>query len=135
MNKFEHLFYEFKDKAKDMYGVASKATTDSVDMGKVRYQIKQTQWEIEKTYAKLGEIVYASKKGGEDYEDALALAVTEVDSLQEKLDELADRLRAYRNVGKCSSCGKENGAEASFCSRCGTSLAKPEAKENTEPAE
>jgi len=135
MNTFENLFYEFKGKAKDMYGVASKATNDAVEMGKVRYQIKQTQWDIEKTYAKLGEIVYASKKNGDDYEDALTLAVAEVDILQEKLDELADRLRAYRNVGKCPSCGKENGNEACFCSRCGTTLEKPEAKEATEPAE
>jgi len=132
MNKFENLFYEFKGKAKDMYGVASKATTDAVDMGKVRYQIKHTQWEIEKTYAKLGEIVYTSKKNGEDYEDALTLAAAEVDSLQEKLDELADKLRAYRNVGKCTSCGKENGNEARFCSRCGTTLEKPEATDTEE---
>ena len=135
MNKFENLFYEFKDKAKDVYGVASKATSDAVEVGKIRYNIKQTQWDIEKTYAKLGEIVYASKKGGDDYEDALTLAVAEVDELQEKLDTLEERLRAYKNVGKCPNCAKENGNEACFCSRCGTSLEKPEPKETTEPAE
>ena len=129
MNKFEDIFYEFKGKAKDMYGAASKATSDMVDMGKIRYQIKQTEWEIEKTYAKLGEVVYATKKGATDLEEAVGLAVTEVDNLKEKLDELEVRLRAYKKVGKCTACGKENDVESSFCSRCGAKLEKPEAEE------
>ena len=129
MNKFEDLFYEFKGKAKDMYGAASKATSDMVDMGKIRYQIKQIEWEIEKTYAKLGEVVYATKKGATDLDEAVDLAVAEVDKLQEKLDELEARLRAYKKVDKCPACGKENDTESCFCSRCGAKLEKPEAEE------
>ncbi|MCL2857273.1 MAG: zinc ribbon domain-containing protein [Oscillospiraceae bacterium] len=129
MNKFEDLFYEFKGKAKDMYGAASKATSEAVDYGKIRYAIKQTEWEIEKTYAKLGEVVYGTKKGATGLEDAIDLAVAEVDLLQEKLAELEARLRAYKNVDKCSACGKENDTDASFCSSCGAKLEKPEATE------
>ena len=137
MNKFEDLFYEFKGKAKDMYGVASKATGEMVEMGKVRYSIKQTQWEIEKTYAKLGEVIYETKKGATGLDDAINLAVAEVDSLQEKLDDLEARLRAYKKVGKCMSCGKENETESCFCSRCGAKLEKAEAppQEASEPEE
>jgi len=129
MNKFEDLFYEFKGKAKDMYGAASKATSEAVDYGKVRYAIKQTEWEIEKTYAKLGEVVYGTKKGATGLDEAVDLAVAEVDSLKEKLDELEARLRAYKKVEKCPACGKENETESCFCSRCGAKLEKPEAAE------
>jgi len=95
MNKFEDLFYELKGKAKDMYGAASKATSEAVDYGKVRYNIKQTQWEIEKTYAKLGEVVYETKKGATGLDEAVDLAVAEVDSLQAKLEELEAKLREF----------------------------------------
>ena len=124
MSKFEELFDEFKDRAKTVYGTASKVTSDVVDMSKVRYQIKQTQWEIEKTYAKLGALAYDSHKGSEDLEEIKALAIAEIDDLNEKLDELEKRLRAYKKVGKCGSCGKENDVDFSFCSRCGAELEK-----------
>jgi len=124
MSKFEEFFDDFKGRAKTVYGTASKVTSDVVDMGKVRYQIKQTQWEIEKTYAKLGAICYETKKGGENLEEVRELAIAEIDALNEKLEELEKRLRTYKKVGKCSSCGKENDVEFSFCSRCGTPLEK-----------
>ena len=127
MSKFEELFDEFKDKAKTVYGTASKMTSDAVDMGKVRYQIKQTQWEIEKTYAKIGAIVYEAKKGGEGMDDIIALAIAEVDAYNERLEELEKRLRSYKRVDKCPSCGKENDVDFSFCSRCGTVLEREEA--------
>lgn len=124
MNKFEGIFDEVKEKAKSMYGVASKATNEVMDMGKVRYQIKQIQWEIEKTYAKLGSVVYEQRKGGTDLEDVVNLSIAEVDSLNEKLEELEKRLRSYRKAGKCTGCGKENEPDSSFCCRCGKELEK-----------
>ena len=122
MSKFEGLLDEFKGKAKNVYGVASKATGDVVEMGKVHYQIKQTQWEIEKTYAKLGSYVYDARKGEEGLEEIINLAIAEVDALGEKLDELERRLRGYKKVDKCPSCGKENDVDACYCSRCGEAL-------------
>ena len=121
-NKFEELFDDFKGRAKNVYGTASKVTSEVVDMSKVRYQIKQTQWEVEKTYTKLGSLVYETRKGADNFEEAIALAVAEVDALNEKLEELEKRLRAYKKVNKCSGCGKENDVEFSFCSRCGGGL-------------
>ena len=128
MSKFEGFFGEFKVKAKSVYGAASKAASEAADIGKVHYQIKQTQWEIEKGYAKLGSIVYDSKKGSENLEEAIALAVADVDALNEKLEDLEKRLRSYKRVGKCDSCSKENEIDACFCARCGVALER-------EPAE
>ena len=122
MSKFEEFFDDFMGKAKSVYGTASKMTGEMVDMGKIHYQIKQTQWEIEKTYQKLGEIVYESKKSAQSFDEAITLAVAEVDALNERLEDLGKRLRAYKKVRKCPDCGKENDEEFTFCSRCGAGL-------------
>jgi len=135
MSILEGLLDEFKDKAKNVYGTASKMTGEVVDMGKIRYQIKQTQWEIDKTYTKLGAIVYESRKGAENLEDVITLAVAEIDAYNEKLEELERRLRTYKKVSKCPACGKENDVDFAFCARCGTALAQKEQEPVQAPRE
>ena len=129
MSVFEELFDDFMDKAKSVADSATRKTGEVVDMGKLRYEIKQTQWDIEKTYAKLGAIVYESKKSSESYDEVIELAVSEIDSLCGKLQELELRLRAFKKVTKCQHCGKENDQNFLFCSRCGSNLQAEEAAE------
>jgi chromosome segregation ATPase len=125
---FEELFEEIMTKAKSVADTAGRVTSEVVDMGKLRYQIKQTQWDIEKTYSKLGAIVYESKKSAENFDEVITLAIGEIDSLNEKLSGLEERLRAHKKVKRCASCGKDNDAGNAFCSRCGAALdEKPEA--------
>ena len=131
MSVFEELFDDFMDKAKSVADTATRKTGDVVDMGKLRYEIKQTQWDIEKTYAKLGAIVYESKKSSENYDEVIDLAVSEIDSLCGKPQELEIRLRTYKKVVKCQNCGKENDQNFLFCSRCGSNLQTEE--ETKEP--
>lgn len=132
MSKFEDLFDDFMIKAKSVAGSASKKTGEVVDISKVRYQVKQTQWDLEKTYAKLGALVYESKKSDESFEEVIDLAISEIDALQEKLEELALRLREHKKVSRCPDCGKENDQSFAFCSRCGGPL---EVEEEVEPME
>ena len=128
MSLFEELFDEFMDKAKTVADTATRKTGEVVDMGKLKYEIKQTQWDIEKTYAKLGAIVYESRKSSENYDEVIELAISEIDSLCNKLQELEQRLRAYKKVIKCENCGKENDKNFLFCSRWGRYLQKEEPK-------
>ena len=120
--KFEELFEEIMIKAKAVADTAGKMTGDVVEIGKLRYQIKQAQWDIEKTYSKFGALVYESKKGTEDYSDVIALAVGEIDDLNERLNELEGRLRSHKRVKKCDGCGKDNDLDSSFCAHCGRTL-------------
>lgn len=129
MSVFEELFDDFMDRAKSVADSATRKTGEVVDMGKLRYEIKQTQWDIEKTYAKLGAIVYESKKSSESYDEVIELAISEIDSLCSKLQELELRLRAYKRVVKCHHCGKENDQNFLFCSRCGSNLQTEEVAE------
>ena len=123
MSRFDDLFDEFVYMAKNAADAASKKTGEVAKVGKLRYQMKQTQWEIEKAYAKLGAIVYESKRSTENFDEMVRLAISEIDELFRKLDELADQVRSYKKVIRCEACGRENENGALFCSRCGEALA------------
>ncbi|MDL2247905.1 zinc ribbon domain-containing protein, partial [Bacteroides sp. OttesenSCG-928-J23] len=134
MSRFDELLEDFMFRAKSVADVAGKKTGDVVELSKLKYQAKQTEWDIEKTYAKLGAIVYESKKSTENFEEIIALAVSEIDALNEKLEELEGKMRAVKKVVKCGSCGKENELSARYCTRCGSELVDEEpAEEAAEP--
>ena len=120
--KFEELFEEIMTKAKTVANAAGKVTGEVVDIGKLRYQLKQTQWDMDKTCSKLGALVYESKKSNEDYSDIITLAISEIDALTEKLNDFEDRLRSYKKAKKCGGCGKSNDVNNTFCARCGEVL-------------
>lgn len=122
MSKFEELFDDIVYKAKNVADVAGKKTGDVVNFSKLKYQVKQTQWDIEKAYSKLGAFVYESRKSDEDFTDLIELAINEVDLLCERMEHLELQIRTRRNVVKCASCGKENDDANCFCARCGSSL-------------
>lgn len=134
MSRFDEFVDEFVFMAKNAAGVASKKTNEVVETSKTRYQMKQVEWEIEKAYAKLGAIVYESKKNDDNFDEVIQLAVSEIDELKERYNGLNDRLRVYRNVVKCPGCAYENEVTDSFCSRCGSALVTeepgPDSEEN-----
>lgn len=126
MSRFDDFVDEFVFMAKSAADVASKKTGEMVETSKVRYQMKQVEWEIEKAYAKLGAIFYESRKSKDSFDEVIQLAVSEIDDLKKRYDALADQLRAYKNVIKCPGCGKENEITDSFCNRCGSPLVTEE---------
>lgn len=122
MSRFDDFVDEFVFMAKNAADAASKKTGEVVEISKLRYQIRQTEWDIEKAYAKLGAIIYESKRSAEDFTDAILLATGEIDDLKLKRDQFEAKLRTYRKVQKCAKCEKENDMSASYCARCGSLL-------------
>ena len=122
MSRLNEFVDEFIFMAKSAADVASKKTGEVVESSKLKYQVKQTEWDIEKAYAKLGAIVYESKRSSEDLSDVISISVAEIDDLNLKLDLLEEKLRAYKNVNKCLACGKDNDANLAFCGYCGKPL-------------
>lgn len=122
MSRFDDFVDEFVFMAKNAADVATKKTGEVLETSKLRYQLKQVEWEIEKAYAKLGAILYESKKNSDNYEEVIQLAISEVDDLKERFDEINDKLRNYKNASKCPNCSRENDISDSFCSRCGAPL-------------
>lgn len=122
MSKLEELVYL----AKDAMDVATKKTGEVVESSKLRYQMKQIEWEIEKAYAKLGAIVYEANKSEDSFEEIIQLAISEIDDLKEHYEDCSDKLRMHKNVVKCPGCGRDNDLADSFCGRCGSSLVSDE---------
>jgi rRNA maturation endonuclease Nob1 len=133
MSRFDEFVDEFVFMARNAADVASKKTGEVVETSKIRYQMKQVEWEIEKAYAKLGAIVYEAKKSADNFDEVIGLAVSEIDDLKARYEDLGEKMRNYKNMVKCPGCGKENDLNGAFCSRCGTPLATDAPQEeNTE---
>ena len=96
MATFEELFDEVLGKAKFAADAASKKTSEMVELGKLKYKAKQISWEIERTYSKLGVIVYEARKNGGDFDTVIDAAVDEIDSLNSRQDELEEKIRSYK---------------------------------------
>lgn len=134
MSKFDDFVDEFIFMAKNAADVASRKTSEIVESNKVRYQLKQLEWEIEKAYAKLGAIYYESRRSNDNFDEIIQLAISSIDDLKSRYEESADTMRIYQNVMKCKECGNENNINSSFCSTCGSSLGvqQPDEKDQTE---
>jgi len=130
MGKFDGILDDIMWKAKSAADVATQKTGEVVETGKLKLQLKQSQWEIEKGYSKLGAFVYESKKSGEDFSDLINLATGEIDLLQEKLIEIENQLLAHKKAIKCAACGREISIDSLFCSKCGAPVAENKATEN-----
>ena len=101
MPNFEKLFDEVLAKAKDVADTTGKLTGEMVEIGKLKYKAKQISWEIERTYAKLGVIVYESKKTeGGDFDIVINAAVEEIDELNAKLDDLDEKIREVKRADR-----------------------------------
>ena len=120
MSRFDEFVDEFVFMAKNAADVASKKTGEVVEIGKLKYQQKQAEWDLEKAYAKLGAIYYESQNSHEDFKDAIFLAGSEIDELKEKIKQTEESIRAYRKLQRCDKCGADNEVNALFCSRCGS---------------
>ena len=96
MTNFENLFEEVIDKAKEYADVAGKKTSEMVELGKLKYQGKQIAWEIEKTYSRLGAVVYEARKNGGNYDEVIDTSIEELDELNRRLDEVEDKIIAMR---------------------------------------
>jgi len=96
MPNFDKLFEDVISKAKTVADNTGKLTSEMVELGKLKYKAKQISWEIERTYAKLGVIVYEAKKTGGDFDAVIAAAVNELDELNEKLDHFEEKIRDFK---------------------------------------
>ena len=112
MARFDEILDDVIIKAKAAADVAGKKTSEVVEYGKLKYKTKQAAWDIEKSYAKLGALVYEARKSEENFDDAVVLAMDELDILNAKLDDLEEKLaEAKRDVVRSTKAAKEEAPE------------------------
>ena len=111
------------DKARQMADVAGRKTEEVVEASKNKMQAYKITTNIQRAYEKLGSIVYDSAKYGTDSAQLVESCIAEIDGLLAQLEEVNQKLDASRPGVSCSACGYTNAMGASYCSKCGASLA------------
>ena len=122
MSRFDEFVDEFVFMAKNAADVAGKKTGEVVEVARLKYQQKQAEWDLEKSYAKLGAIYHESQNSKEDFRDAIELAMNEITGLKENIKKIEESIRAYRKVQRCGKCAADNDVSALYCSGCGSPL-------------
>ena len=75
--------------AKEVAGVIADKTLQTVDLGKVEYEIKRTEREQERAYKGLGRLTYQIEEGVLTRDDQIIKAAChQIGKIQEKLDAL-----------------------------------------------
>lgn len=97
MARFDELFDGIIHGAKKIATTASEKTSDVLEITRLRYRQNQVSAALEKTYAKLGAIVYEAEQNGEDFENLIDKAVEEIAALNLRYDQLEE---AIALVGK-----------------------------------
>lgn len=117
-------FDNFMNKARDVAGAAAHKTGEVVELSKLKLQSVKLGNTIQKAYEELGSAYYNSAKFNASTPEQLNACVEKLDQLLKEQDDLNQQIKA---AGKphslfCATCGYENAAGASFCSRCGSPM-------------
>ena len=111
-------------KAKELAGIASKKTSEAVEISKLKMQASQVNSMIHSTYERIGTLVYDQEKTGVDNYDIIAVCISEVDSLLVDLNEINDKITYIKNGQVCPNCGAPNPSGAGYCASCGGSMSR-----------
>lgn len=112
------------DKAKNVANMAGKKTEEFVEVSKLKLEENQLKGDLEKAFAKLGHIMYELLKSDSENQKLVGACVEEIDEIAARLNTIENRVAEAKKQVKCPVCGINNQAEAYYCHRCGSRLAK-----------
>ncbi|MEG1973016.1 MAG: hypothetical protein RR315_07605 [Oscillospiraceae bacterium] len=109
-------------KAKELVGEASKRTENTVELGKLKLKLSQTETRLKSTYERIGTLVYEESQGYADNSDLTDICIKEVNILVEQKKQLNEKIYNLHAQKICPSCHKENPYDKSYCDACGAKL-------------
>lgn len=115
---------QLKERTKEMVEAAGKMAGEVLDLSKTKVQEMKLTGELKDAYARLGTVVYESRRSHTDNEKLMDLIMGEIDTLKEALDQLAPRPDSGSKEIHCPQCGAANGSQFSFCAKCGAFLSE-----------
>ena len=128
MGDFFEKFKVGANKAKDEAVKLGKQVADKAEnvagQTKLRFAINDTEGKIKDFYSEIGKRIYNSYTKGEWVDDEIEEKCKKIDSLNEELAALKEKLGELRESVKCPECGEYNDKENIFCSKCGASMEK-----------
>lgn len=113
------VFDNIKETISNAAKTAVNKSNELVEATKLKFAISDAENEIKKLYEKMGKGIYDSFKSGEEPSEDLKDTCEQIDKLYESIEELRAKLREYKKVKLCKSCGAEMDIDSSFCSKCG----------------
>lgn len=116
------FFDKFGKKVEEATQVATKKSTELVEITKLNASIKAEEQKIQELYREIGEKVYEDFCiDNETYGDLDKICVQIKDS-HSKIDQLKAKVREIKNVKLCSNCNAQVSSSSAFCDQCGTRL-------------
>lgn len=113
---------EAVSKAKTAADFTAKKASELVEITKANLKIMDTQNTIDKAYQEIGKMVFEASKGNGEFSEEIDEKIAVIDELKLKLAELKDTVATLKGIIRCTSCGKENANENTFCGGCGANL-------------
>ncbi|MBQ4155244.1 MAG: zinc ribbon domain-containing protein [Clostridia bacterium] len=115
------FFEEAIVKAKEVYDVAAKKTSEVVSVQKLKLKATQVNSQLSKDFETLGRLYYEKvKESGENIE--YVELFDSIDSKFDELEQIEDEINEQKKTKTCSNCGAKNSETAAFCNNCGTQL-------------
>ncbi len=115
-------FDDFLNLTKETAEKVGKKTGDLIEVSKLRLRLSTAERELSTALEGLGRLVYDAGKSGEDISEMTASAMTHLDELTEKAEQLRAEIDNCKNRKRCPNCGAVNTEDAIFCKQCGTKL-------------
>ena len=115
------FFEEAVVKAKEVYDVAAKKTSEVVGIQKLKFKASQVNSQLAKDFETLGRLYFENvKESGSETE--YVEIFDSINAKIEELDEIEDQINEQKKTKVCSKCGFKNVETASFCNNCGEEL-------------
>ncbi len=115
-------FDTFVSKAKSLASIASKKTSNAVEISKLNLRAVQVNTMIQSTYERIGSLYYTQSKTESDHNNLMSICVAEIDSLLAELSEINARIASLKTGVVCRKCGEVNPIESMYCAKCGFNL-------------
>jgi len=117
---------DFLTKVKEAVTGVTKTAVDKsnelVEVTKLKLAIRDAENEIEKHFREIGEAVYNASKSEVDPSEIITSGCEAIEGKYKELAEMREKLREYKNIKVCPSCGCEVPTDSAFCNKCGEKM-------------
>lgn len=111
-----------KDEAAKLGKQVYEKTNNVIGKTKISFAISETDSKIKDVYSEIGKLVYERYAAGEDICEFAKESCEKIEALLKEKADLNEKLAELKETVKCAGCGKNNAADASYCSGCGSKL-------------
>lgn len=110
------------DETEKMTKSVVKKSGNLVEQTKLKFALSDVEEKIKDEFSAIGKFVYNQHLAGADFTDELGEHCSNLDSLNNELNDIKAQIAETRNSVICSNCESVNSVDNQFCSKCGNKL-------------